>query len=87
MLGVYKIVFRSFFAILLTGALVMFLQGWKYLLLGAANDSPLCQMALAYRHLIGSDGLHQDCDVAIGRTLLFLAFRCSLTSFLTPFSQ
>ena len=86
MLGLYKIVFR-FFAVLLTGALVMFLQGWKYLLLGAANDSPLCQMALAYRHLIGSDGLHRDCDVAIGRTLLFLAFRCSLTSFLTSFSQ
>jgi len=86
MLGLYKIVFR-FFAVLLTGALVMFLQGWKYLLLGAANDSPLCQMALAYRHLIGSDGLHQDCDVAIGRTLLLLAFRCSLTSFLTPFFQ
>ena len=86
MLGLYKIVFR-FFAVLLTGALVMFLQGWKYLLLGAANDSPLCQMALAYRHLIGSDGLHQDCDVAIGRTLLFLAFRCSLRSFLTPFFQ
>ena len=53
----------------------MFLQGWKYLLLGAANDSPLCQMALAYRHLIGSDGLHQDCDVAIGRTLLVSAFK------------
>ena len=86
MLGLHKIVFH-FFAVLLTGALVMFLQGWKYLLLGAANDSPLCQMALAYRHLIGSDGLHQDCDVAIGRTLLFLAFRCSLTSFLTPFFQ
>ena len=86
MLGLYKIVFR-FFAVLLTGALVMFLQGWKYLLLGAANDSPLCQMALAYRHLIGSDGLHQDCDVAIGRTLLLLAFKCLLTSFLTPFSQ
>ena len=84
MLGLYKIVFR-FFAVLLTGALVMFFQGWKYLLLGAANDSPLCQMALAYRHLIGSDGLHQDCDVAIGRTLLFLALKCSL--FLTPFSQ
>ena len=87
MLGLYKIVFRGFFAVLLTGAIVMFLQGWKYLLLGAANDSPLCQMALAYRHLIGSDGLHQDCDVAIGRRLLFLAFRCSLTSFLTPFFQ
>ena len=86
MLGLHKIVFH-FFAVLLTGPLVMFLQGWKYLLLGAANDSPLCQMALAYRHLIGSDGLHQDCDVAIGRTLLFLAFRCSLTSFLTPFFQ
>ena len=87
MLGLDKIVFRGFFAVLLTGVLVMFLQGWKYLLLGAANDSPLCQMALAYRHLIGSDGLHRDCDVAIGRTLLFLAFRCSLTSFLTSFSQ
>ena len=42
------------------------LQGWKYLLLGAANGNPLCQMALAYRHFIGADGLHQDCDVAIG---------------------
>lgn len=41
-------------------------QGWKYLLLGAANDNALCQMALAYRHLIGADGLRQDCDVAIG---------------------
>ena len=38
-------------------------------MLGAANDNALCQMALAYRHLIGADGLHQDCDVAIGNLL------------------
>lgn len=42
------------------------IQGWKYLLLCAANDNALCQMALAYRHFLGADGLHQDCDVAIG---------------------
>ena len=48
-------------------ATVNFLQGFKHLLLGAANDNALCQMALAYRHFIGADGLHKDCDVAIGR--------------------
>lgn len=37
------------------------------MLLCAANDNALCQMALAYRHFLGADGLHQDCDVAIGR--------------------
>ena len=50
-----------------TFACEIFFQGWKYLLLCAANDNALCQMALAYRHFIGADGLHQDCDVAIGR--------------------
>ena len=44
----------------------------------AANDNALCQMSLAYRHFIGADGLHQDCDVAIGRinhhTLSYLRY-------------
>lgn len=35
-------------------------------MLGAAKDHALSQMALAYRHFIGADGLHRDCDIAIG---------------------
>ena len=46
--------------------ILTYLQGWKYLLLGAANENALSQMSLAYRHFIGTDGLHRDCDVAIG---------------------
>lgn len=42
------------------------IEGWKYLMLGAAKDHALSQMALAYRHFIGADGLHRDCDIAIG---------------------
>ena len=50
------------------GSLFLFMQGWKYLMLGAVNDHALSQMALAYRHFIGADGLHRDCDIAIGMT-------------------
>ena len=38
-------------------------------MLGAAKDHALSQMALAYRHFIGADGLHRDCDIAIGMTM------------------
>lgn len=51
------------------GSLFQLLQGWKYLMLGAAKDHALSQMALAYRHFIGADGLHRDCDIAIGITM------------------
>ena len=57
-------------------AILTYLQGLKYLLLGAANDNALCQMALAYRHFIGADGLHKDCDIAIGRISAYIIIIC-----------
>ncbi|XP_048588647.1 protein sel-1 homolog 3 [Nematostella vectensis] len=41
-------------------------KAWLQLLVSARDSHALSQMSLAYRYLIGQDGIPEDCDIAAG---------------------